>query len=178
MTFFENWYTSFHWYSNNTGKVSLTSEVWIQRYEKVLNPLTHSLTHKPTNRLTRSGPPHSPPTKTVRRGQKIIFLIWNVVKIWKIREKLNKNITNTSKCGFFWNMILSPSKNLQFETNSRILAQSVQKLHRLEVKRPHLSLKWKAVSPWVMFYFKMVQKLNHLTKSAEILHEEMAVDML
>ena len=35
----------------------------------------------------------------------------------------------------------------KFETNPRILAQSVYKLHRFEVKHPHSCLKWKAVSP-------------------------------
>ena len=56
MNFSENWYTSSHWHKNNTGKVSWTSEVWFQRYEKVLN--TQHTTHN-TQQTTRSGPPHS-----------------------------------------------------------------------------------------------------------------------
>ena len=62
MNFFENWYTSSHWHNNNTGKVSWTSEVWIKRYEKVLDRQTDTQT-------TRSGPSYSP-TDLIAVGQK------------------------------------------------------------------------------------------------------------
>ena len=51
MNFFENWYTSSHWHNNNTGKVSWTSEVWIKRYEKVLDRQTDTQ----TDRLAQTG---------------------------------------------------------------------------------------------------------------------------
>ena len=57
MNFSENWYTSSHWHKNNTGKVSWTSEVWFQRYEKVLNDDNDD--NDDNRQTTRSGPPHS-----------------------------------------------------------------------------------------------------------------------
>ena len=41
MNFFENWYTRSYWPINNTSKVSYNSEVWFQKYEKVLNERTN-----------------------------------------------------------------------------------------------------------------------------------------
>ena len=52
MNFSKNWYTSSHWHKKD----------WFKRYEKVLHR------HRQTK---QSGPPHSTPTKTVPRGQKI-----------------------------------------------------------------------------------------------------------
>ena len=81
MNFSENWYTSSHWHKNNTGKVSWTSEVWLKKYEKVLNA-------RQTNRqTTRSGPPHSHRRKLFvgdkkdveNRGYNILLYIG---KIW------------------------------------------------------------------------------------------------
>ena len=59
MNISENWYTSYHWHKNNTGKVSLTTGVWFKRYE-VLSLL------------------HSQPTKLFIRGKKSIlpFYVW------------------------------------------------------------------------------------------------------
>ena len=54
MNFLKNWYTSSHWHKNNTGKVSWTSEVWFQRYEKVLNDDDDDKRTDYTNRLLHS----------------------------------------------------------------------------------------------------------------------------
>ena len=69
MNFFENWYTSSHCHNNNTGKVSWTSEVWIKRYEKVLDRHTDY-----TNRLFHS---HRRKLFLEDKNKEIVFVIRN-----------------------------------------------------------------------------------------------------
>ena len=123
MNFFENWCTSSYWPINNTSKVSSNSEVWFQRYEKVLNK---QQTNKQTTRSLLS---HSHRRKLFVRDKKgersfdsemAPLMDWNAdcsalfqLKALPFLVKLRNGSALVAKSGMNWELNpASPRKDL------------------------------------------------------------------